>query len=154
MFISYKHSCFGCMQAMMLLHLYWYRGPFYTSSLKSRENFLSLYIYIFSMAKIARLGVIIIRLLLILAGISEAPLPSCLSNFKVIGKSIPIYHGFETSRDLAARRLTTQWIEAWVIFMLVAVPLELDQAHQQTVGLIMCKRLITFFINISPSLLR
>ena len=54
----------------------------------------------------ARLGVLMIVSFWNLAGISTAPLPRRLSNFRTIEKSKPESRGFDTSRDLGVIRLT------------------------------------------------
>ena len=60
----------------------------------------------------ARLDVAMVVSLWHLTGTSAAVLPRYLPNFRAIGKVHTESRGFETSRDLAVRRLTAQWIEA------------------------------------------
>ena len=68
----------------------------------------------------ARFGLKLFQSLWNLAGTSAALLPRCLSNFKFLIVFFLSWYdhcniqsrGFETSRDLAVRRLTAYWIEA------------------------------------------
>ena len=69
----------------------------------------------------ARLDVIIIISLWHLTCISAAVLPRCLSNFRVIRKSRPKSRGLEISRNLAVRRPSVYWIEAFVVDLPQAV---------------------------------
>ena len=73
----------------------------------------------------AKFGFWLFQSLWNLTGTSAAALPRCLSNIRalrslhtIITRSLhdhyTLSHSFETSRDLAVRSLTTQWIEALI----------------------------------------
>ena len=63
----------------------------------------------------ARLDAAMVVSLWNLAGTPAAALPRYLPNFRAIEKFKPEYRGFDTSRDLAVRRLTALWIETLCI---------------------------------------